>query len=559
VSVPKLPAKRTIGKVEQLAIERRERDHRTARDRGYFFDEAEAARAARFFPRFCRHYEGQWAGKPLELLPYQADQVREIFGWKRHESGFRRFRTVYWEIPRKGGKTTLAGGVGLKLLVQDGEPGGQVRFTATKRDQALICHKAAGMMVRQSPSLRKYITVPKGFAHGGLLVCDRLNATAGVLSADGGTQDGLSLSGDIRDEVHMWKDHELAAVLDTSAGARRQPLTFEITTAGVYVPGSVGWTHHQYALEVLDQTVEDDTLFAYVTAADEGDDPFDPATWWKANPGLGTAPLLSEFAEQAEKAKKQPHFFNAFLRYRLNIWTRTLTRWLPMDRFRECDPTYTDPASMAGRPCWAALDLSSKLDLTALVLAWPEDDGTVRLWSRFYIPESRVGAPGGSLTERNQYPNWVRDGHLVATPGDLVDYEWIKRDLRELRAAGVEIQEIAYDAHGATATATDLSKDGFNMVEFGQGFKSMSEPSKDLEALVVSRNLRHGGNPVLGWCASNAVVKLDEAGNIKPDRKRSTEKIDGVIATVMALGRARGGTGGGYVASYMDQREMVTQ
>jgi phage terminase large subunit-like protein len=558
VADPKLPATRTIGKWERLVQERRERDHATAKDRGLFFDADEGERAVRFFSRYCRHYQGEWAGKPLDLLPYQQEQIREIFAWKREESGFRRWRTVYWEAPRKQGKTTLAAAVGLKLLLQDAEPGGQVWFTATKRDQALICHKAAGQMARSSPSLRKYITVPKGFAHGGQLVCERLNATAGVLSADGSTQDGLSPHGDIRDEIHQWKDPDLAHVLDTAAGARRQPLTFEITTAGVYNPTTVGWTHHQYGLDVLDGTVEDDTLFAFVCSADEGDDPFDPATWWKANPGLGVAPKLREFAEQAAKAKKQSHFFNAFLRYRLNIWTRQLKRWLPMDRWKECDPTPMTLAEMKGRECCGGFDLSSKLDLTALVLAFREPGGMVRFYSRFWVPESRVGADGGTLAERNSYPQWVRDGHLVATPGELVDYDFIKRELRELREAGVGIREIAYDQAGATATANDLRKDGFTMVEFGQGFKSMSEPAKNFEALIVARRVLTGGNPVLTWCVSNAVAKMDEAGNIKPDKKRSAEKIDGVVAAIMALGRLDAEPEEEESGSYLETSPMVS-
>ena len=554
----KLPPVRVPGKLEQRMLERVERDHATARERGYFFDEEEAARSVAFFERYCVLWEGQWAGKPFVLSPWQATNVREMYGWKREETGYRRFLEAYWEIARKNGKSTIAGGLGLKGLVQDNEPGAQVWFTATKKDQALIGFKAGAEMVRLSPKLQRFISVPKAYQRGSPLTCARLNAKMGVLSSDYSTQDGLSPSVDVRDELHEWKDEALRAKLDTAKGARRQPLTIEITTAGVYDPSSVGWMRHDYAVSVLNGNVEDDRLFAYVAAADEGDDPFDPSTWWKANPGLGVAPRLDAMAALADKARKSPGFYNDFLRYHLNIWTNQVRRWLKPEDWAACDSTPVTLEQLRGRPCWAGLDLSRKLDLTSLVLVFPEADGSVTLYARFWIPEARVGPKEGTQAEKNAYPAWVREGWLTATPGNTVDYKRIRQEINALREAGIVIQQIAFDPLNATQLVGELmEEDGFQCVEFGQGFKSMSEPTKQLEALVVDRKVRHGGHPVLAWCAGNAVVTQDSAGNIKPDKAKAAEKIDGIVAAIMGLGRSYATDDEGPRRSYLDTMEPV--
>lgn len=552
----KLPSVRVPGKLELRMLERIERDNATAKERGFYFDEEEAERSVRFFEKYCVLWEGEWAGRPFVLSDFQARNVGQMYGWKREGSGLRRFLEAYWEIARKNGKTTIAGGLGLKGLVQDNEPGAQVVFTATKRDQAMIGFLAGAEMAKTSPTLLRYVKVPKGYPRGSPLTCPRLNAKMGVLSADHSTQDGWNPSTDIRDEIHEWKGRELASKLDTAKGARRQPFTLEITTAGVYNPASYGWERHAYALDVLNGVIEDDTFFAFVAAADEGDDPFDPATWWKANPGLGVTPRLEAMVALAEKARKVPAFYNDFLRYHLNIWTKQVRRWLKPEDWAACDGRPLDLEQLRGRPCWAGLDLSRKLDLTSLVLVFPEEDGSITVLSRFWIPEARVGAKEGTPAEKNAYPMWVREGWMEATPGNVVDYARIRRDLNELRAAGIAIQQIAYDPLNATQLVTELQEDdGFPCVEFGQGFKSMSEPTKTLEAKVVGHQVHHGGHPVLAWCASNAVVTTDAAGNIKPDKSKASEKIDGIVALIMGLGRSYATDGSTYKRSYLDQVE----
>jgi phage terminase large subunit-like protein len=549
-----LTGKRPKGKWELLFEERMARDRARAKERGFVFDQGEAREAINFFSKYCRHHKGEWAGKPLVLADWQSTNIGEIFGWRHQETALRRFRQAWWETPRKNGKTQVAGGVGLRLLVADGEEGGEVYFTATKRDQAKIGYVAACQMVKRSPGLRKYLNVPKGFLRGATLVCDRLGAKMEPLSADHSTLDGLNPSGDIRDEVHEWKDHGLAAVLDSAMGARRQPLTFEITTAGVYDQTGVGWTRHDYACNVLEGTFDDDAQFAFIAAADEGDDPFDPMTWWKANPNLGVSPKIDYIAGRAEKARRMPTYLNDFLRYHLNVWTQQVTRWLPMDRWNESDPRnlsfegYEDWAkSLFGRECYGGLDLASTLDLTAFVLAFPWPDGSVDLLCRFWIPEKTVER---YVHEgKRHYQNWVDLGWLTTTPGDEIDYKWIRQEIGKL-GEKYEIKEISFDRWGATQLVQGLGEeDGFTMVKCGQGYQSLSAPTKDLEAAVTSRRVRHGGHPILRWNAGNAVVRRDPAGNIKPDKEKAKDKIDGIVAAIMSMstGLMKPETGGSYL------------
>ncbi|MEI7705862.1 MAG: terminase TerL endonuclease subunit [Deltaproteobacteria bacterium] len=534
-----------------------ERDHATAHERGFIFDEEEAERAVRFFEKYCVLWEGEWAGKPFALSDFQRQNVREMYGWKHADSRYRRFREAYWEIARKNGKTSFAGAAGLKGLVQDNEPGAQVVFTATKRDQAMIGFRASAEMALQSPKLLRFVRVPKGYPRGSPLTCPRLKAKLGVLSSDHSTQDGWNPSTDIRDEIHEWKDRRLAAKLDTAKGARRQPFTLEITTAGVFDRTTYGWQRHDYATSVLNG-LEDDRLFAYIAAADEGDDPFDPVTWWKANPGLGRAPSLESLQALAAKARNEPAFYNDFLRYHLNIWTAQVRRWLMPEDWAANDTTPIDLATLKGRRCFAALDLSRKLDLTSLVLVFPEEDGGVTLVPFFWIPEARVGPAGKSQAEREMYPVWVRAGVMEATPGNVVDYRRVRAKINELRDFGITIQEIAFDPFNATQLITDLQdEDGFRCVEFGQGYKSMSEPSKTFETLVVGHKLRTGGNPVMSWCAGNAVISTDPAGNIKPDKSKAAEKIDGIVAAIMAIGRSYAVDEDGPKRSYLLDGDLV--
>lgn len=565
---------RPIGKLERLCYERHERDLALAtrpggHPRGYRFDAEEAERIVVFLERYCRHFQGDWAGQPLILGEWQKRMLRILFGWRRAD-GSRRFREAWIEIARKNGKTLLAAGIGLYLLVADGEPGGEVYVTATTKKQALICHKAARRMVDASPALAKRVRVPK--AESANLVYEKLGAKMEILSSDWGSTDGLNPSGDIRDEVHEWKAEELAAKLDTAMGARRQPLTVKITTAGVYDPNSVGWKDHDYAVSILEGTVDDDEVFAFIAAIDAEDDWRDlecraagpdhshpSCVLRKANPNLGISPSITFLNDEIEKALQRPDKVNDILRYYENRWTQQAERWLDLERWKEAESAELTEAELVGLPCVGGLDLADKIDLCALVLAFERDDGWLDFLCRFWLPEERIKLE--AKRQRQFFAEWAKAGWLTATPGEVIDFALIRREINALRDAGYAIGEIGYDPARATQLSTELrEEDGFAMVEVRQGTLTLHEPSKMLEAKIIQRRARATGvpggpNPAARWMVGNATKRMDANGGIAPDKKRSKDKIDFVSAAVTALSRIVGGQKEG--RSYLESEEPL--
>lgn len=522
------PKRRVRGKLERLARERATKDRRRLRKLGYRYDPSLARRAVQFFERYLKHHEGEWAGNSFKLEEWQKFIFREVFGWLRPD-GSRRYRTAYVEVARKNGKSTSLGGVGLFLTIGDGEPGAQVFSSATKLDQARIIHNMAKAMLKQSESLGKYATTLRD-----TISCDRLGSFFRPLGADSKTLDGLNAHGNLVDELHAHRDRRVYDVLVTSMGARRQPLTFVITTAGLYDPESIGWEQHQYATQVLEGVFEDESFFAFIAAADEGDDWMDPVTWWKANPNLGKAVKWEHLHELCEKAKRQPSFLNTFLRLHLNIWTQQVTRWISPEAWRACAERPPEP-ELLGRRAFGGLDLSSKIDITAFALVIPASDGFYDVVLRFWIPLET--ALKRSQHDAVPYDAWIRDGWIEGTPGNVIDYAFIEAEIGEL-ARMYDLEEVAFDPWSAMQTAIRMGQDGMTMIEMRQGYQSMSEPCKELEALVMGGKLRHGNNPVLNWMANNVAVTEDPAGNLKMAKDKSTERIDGMVALAMGLGRA---------------------
>lgn len=542
---------RLPGKFERLWAKRQARELELTRrpvghPRGFTFHPELGERAVQFVEGYCKHIEGEWAGKPLELQEWQREILRQIFGWLRTD-GTRRYRIAYVEIPRKNGKSTLVAAVALYLLIADGEPGAQVYASATKKDQAKIVWDAAVQMVRKSPALKRFAT-PRQHA----LIVQRTGSKFVPLGADSNTLDGLNPHGNVVDELHAHKDRGVWDVLDTAMGARRQPLTFAITTAGTYAPEAIGWQLHDYAQKVLEGVVEDDRFFAFIAAADPPPDDqpeyhFTEAAQRQANPGYAVSVKPSYLAEQATQARQVPGALNEYLRLHLNVWTQQTTRWLPVERWAECEPPPPVGAdarthalqrekSLEGRPCFGGLDLSTKLDLSALVFAFPGDGDLVDLLCRFWLPEATVNAY--AKKGQRSYEAWAREGWLTVTPGDVIDYEFIRAEVLAL-SKRFKLRELAFDPWGATDLATRLAGDLGDkaLVECRQGYKTLSEPSKDLEARVVAKKVRHANNPILRFCVANAVVTRDAAGNIKPDKEKASDRIDGVVAAVMALSR----------------------
>lgn len=528
----------------RLACERHMRDLEDGGERGLRFDEVAAQHAIDFY-RWLKHSKGEWAGRTVELEPWQQFIVWVLFGWLRAD-GTRRFRTAYEEVARKNGKSTAAAGVGLYLLVADGEPGAEIYTAATKRDQARITHGEATRMVKASPALRKRVTAFKDNLH--------IPATASKfepLGKDTDTLDGLNVHGAIVDELHAHPNREMYDILDTATGSRRQPLIFMITTAG-YDRRSICWQMHEYTEKVLQGVIEDDSFFGVIFTLDEGDDWEDERNWIKANPNLDVSVKLDDLQRQATRAKGMPTSLNAFLRLRLNVWTQAETKWTPTDHWRQCGKA-VDAEGLRGRTCYGGLDLSSTMDITAFVLVFPpeSDADDYRVLCRFWVPEDAMRER--SKRDRVPYDAWVRQGFITTTPGAVIDYDYIFEQIVQ-DAAAFDMQELAYDRWNASQLIADLDKERVTtLVQFGQGFASMNAPMKDLAKLIVEHRIAHGNNPVLTWMADNLVAAQDPAGNIKPDKAKSTEKIDGMVALIMALDRAiRNST------SVYDERGVLT-
>ena len=516
------------GTLVKLMRERQTQDLRTGRERDLVWDPDAADRIADFFKNFLRHSKGEWAGQPFELAPWQENDIlRPLFGWKRKD-GLRRFRTAYIEVARKNGKSTMAAGVGLYLFMADKEPGAEVYSAATKRDQARIVHGEAKSMVRKSPDLRRFAAVyQSNISHL------ESGSKYEPLGADADTLDGLNVHGAIVDEVHAHKTSDLWNILETATGSRRQPMMFAITTAG-FDQTSICWELHEHAENILKGLIQDDQFFAYIASIDEDDDWKDPEVWGKANPNLGVSVKLESLEKDCRRAKRSPAFQNTFLRLKLNRWTEQSTRWMDKQAWRDA-AGQVEEGSLEGRECYGGLDLSSVSDLTAFALDFPFEDKHKAIF-RFWLPKDDLK----ERIDRDKVPYdaWERDGFLTLTDGPVVDYKAIRQEIKSL-GERYDIKEIAFDRWNAIQIATQLGDDdGFEMVKFGQGYVSMSWPTKELLTLVLSKRIEHGGHPVMNWMIANTVVTEDPAGNLKPDKKKSRKKIDGVYALLMAIARA---------------------
>jgi phage terminase large subunit-like protein len=517
--------------LHRLACQRHLDDLRDGPKRGLFWDEAIAERACIFFEKFLVHSKGEWAGQPFVLGPWQKFIVGNLFGWKRRD-GLRRFRTAYNEVPRKNGKSTLSAGIGLYLFIADGEPGAEVYSAATKRDQARIVHSEAVRMAKRSPALAERIKFFKDNLND-----ERNAAKYEPLGADADTTDGLNIHGATIDELHAHKTRGMVDVLETGTGARRQPLIFEITTAGVDQQ-SICREHRDYSEKILNGSIQDDTWFAFVSGVDEGDAWNDPAIWAKANPNLGISVKLDDLQRKAAKAGEIPAAQNAFMRLHLNIWTQQITRWISLHVWDENNHGAIDEGELAGQPCYGGLDLSSVSDLTAWVLAFPALDNPdyITLVCRFWCPEAKLQDSHNRY--RDQYQAWAREGYLTTTPGNAIDYAFVKSQILA-DATKFGLVDLNIDRYfQAHQVAMELADEGLEVIGMGQGFLSMATPTKEFERRLLTHQINHGGNPVLRWMIDSVAVKQDPAGNIKPDKGNSHGKIDGVVSAIMALDRA---------------------
>lgn len=491
-------------------------------------DKRRADHAVHFIEKL-KHTKGQFAGKHFKLTPWQEnDIIRPLFG-TINKDGSRQYRTCFIELPRKNGKTTLAAGIALLLTYADDEPGAEVYSAANDREQAALVFNEAASMVRQEPGLAN---VSRVLDSGKRISYTRGNSIYRAISAEAYTKWGYNAHGIIYDELHAAPNRELWDVLTTSQGARRQPLIVVITTAG-YDRNSICWELHDYAVKVKKGLVIDKTFLPVIYAAEEHDDWLNEKIWHQANPALGDFRSLDEIRMLAKRATETPALEMTFRRLYLNQWVNSVERWMPIEKWDACDFNM-DLEELKGRPCYAGLDLSATTDLTALSLVFPRE-GRYDVLMRFWIPGDT--AVEAERRDRVPYRAWAAQGLITLTEGNVIDYRYIREELQRLKL-DYDIREIAYDRWGAAKLVQDLIEDGLVVVPFGQGYASMSPPTKELMNLVLSKKINHGGHPVLRWNADNLVVATDPAGNLKPDKSKATQKIDGCVALIMALDRA---------------------
>ena len=513
------------------------------------YDKDAADYAVMFIESLC-HTKGTWAGKPFALIDWQEQIIRDLFGVLK-PNGYRQFNTAYIEIPKKQGKSELAAAVALLLLCGDGEERAEVYGCAADRNQAKIVFDVAVDMVRFCPALSKRVKILESQKKITYLPT---NSSYQVLSADVANKHGFNTHGVIFDELHTQPNRKLFDVmLQGSGDARMQPLYFLITTAGNDI-NSICYEVHQKAIDIAEGRKVDPTFYSVIYGAAEDEDWTDPEVWKKANPSLGITVGIDKVQAACESAQQNPGEENAFRQLRLNQWVKQSVRWMPMDKWDACAfPVSED--DLEGRICYGGLDLSSTTDITAFVLVFPplDEEDKYYVLPYFWIPEETL-----DLRVRRDhvpYDLWERQGTLMTTEGNVVHYGYIEKFIEQL-GERFNIREIAFDRWGAVQMVQNLEGMGFTVVPFGQGFKDMSPPTKELMKLVLEEKIAHGGHPVLRWMMDNIFIRTDPAGNIKADKEKSTEKIDGAIATIMGLDRAiRCGNDTG--ASVYDSRGLL--
>lgn len=498
----------------------------TRRSFGYRFEEWHADNVCGFIEKLP-HVEGKWDRDTIVLEPAQIFILVVAFGWRRKDDGLRRFSTVYIELARKNAKSTLAAGIALYCLTCEQELGPQIIIGATTGEQAQKVFRPAKQMVERTPALRSAFGLE---ALAKSIPCYQNSGFIQTINAKSSTQDGWNPHAAILDELHAHKDRGLYDVIRSAFGARRNPLLWIITTAGYDVTG-VCYEQRTLVTKILQGVVKADHYFGIIYTLDEGDDEFDPTVWIKANPLLGKSVQLKDLQGYAAEAKASPDSHGEFRTKRCNIWTRAKSAHVNIRKWLKCDgPVVLE--DLVGLPCYGGIDLGSVADMSALRLIW-EVDGRLKTWGKFYLPEGTV-AP---RTERGNVPyiNWAREGKLVVTPGDVTDFAFIERDIRWVLKT-FNVKGMAFDPWNARDLANRLFADRAPMIEFRQGIPSFNGPMKELDRYYLAGLLDHGGDEILAWNASNIVARKDVNENIAPDRSSSTEKIDGYVTLVMALG-----------------------
>lgn len=514
----------------KLACERQKNDLKDV-NIGFVFDEDKANRVVKFCEALPHIKGSQYAGKKLEMGGWQCFILTTVFGWV-NKNGTRRFKTAYIEVPRKNGKSTMSAPVALYMLSADGEPGAEVYSAATTRDQAKIVWADAKHMVDRSPGLRSHLGVETS-AHS-IFISKTASAFKALSKDNNGNLDGLNIHGAIIDELHGHPNRALWDVIETGTGARAQPLIWAITTAGSNRAG-ICYEQQSYVRKILDGVHDDPTYFGIIYSIDEGDDPFDPAVWAKANPNYGISVSPEDLARKALKAQQMAAAQNNFMTKHLNVWVNADTAWMNMQNWEKAaDPTL-DESDFNGEDCIISCDLATKIDVAAkMKLFWRDIDGKRHYYAfgKYYLPEEAADDGRNSY-----YHGWATEGRLVLTDGSVTDHSVIEDDIR-FDARKYNVINAGFDPWQASSMMQRLQQDGLPVLEYRQTVQNMSEPMKELEALVLQGRFHFDGDPVLTWMISNVVAHIDAKENIYPRKERPENKIDGAVALIAAVGMA---------------------
>jgi phage terminase large subunit-like protein len=506
------------------------------------FDAAAGEKYIQFIQQYLTHTRGQWAGKPFHLSPWQQFLVVNIFGWFHAEKGYRKHRTALLFVARKSGKTQLAAAIAIAMMVLDKESAGEYVFSATKKDQAKIAFDEVSRMLQRAPK-----EVKRRFRVNRHDVVAPYDGTCKALSSDANTLDGLSLQLGVLDEYHAQKTSDLWNVLKSSMGSRKNPLMLAISTAGFIKDGPCAEAM-KTAKEVLDEVKTDDRTFAMIFQVDEDDDWKDESAWIKANPGIGDSITLEYLRSQARQAMNiGGRAIVEFQTKHCNLFTGSVEVWIQPEILEAQREEWTPPV---GHPVYAGLDLASVSDISSLALVFPRNDGSFFLQTFHWLPERAVERKL-DRDESSIYGRMAEEfDNVFVTPGNVTDYSAIRQFISGMFlddsgafkndengiASKYDLKAMAYDRFNSSQLIIDLVNDGIECDPFGQGFVSMSAPSKELERLMLDGDLWHDENDVLKWMFSNIALQFDPAGNVKPSKDKSGDKIDGVVASIMAIG-----------------------
>jgi phage terminase large subunit-like protein len=527
-----------------LAVQRQvdDLDREPSDDWPWVFDPERAVRPCEFI-ELLPHIKGKWARdrRLIELGCWQSFILTTIFGWVHRDTGLRRFRDVYLEIPRKNAKSTLSSGVALFMLTADGEPGAEVYSAATTKDQARIVFDDAKQMAERTPDMRTYLGVAI-LQHA--ITVAHTASTFKPLAAEGSTLDGLNVHFTVLDELHAHKTRAVYDVIDTARGAREQSILWNITTAGTDLSG-ICYERRTYTTKVLERVIEDHSTFGIIYTIDDGDNPFTESSWAKANPNWLVSVLRDDMEAASRNAENSEASRNNFFTKRLNVWVNGESAWMDMVAWSKCADTSLSLDDFGGKKCWMGLDLAQKKDFAALSIVFQREvlvqvsDGVYEpkqgwhVFTRLYLNELAVQESGNA-----HLSGWARAGHVIVTDGDITDFDVLADDMRRYCKL-FDVQEIAFDPALSMYFAGKLIEEGLPLVEIAQRAMFFTPPLIQVENLVHEKKLKFDGNPVMTWMVSNLVVKISKFNELRsPTKERPENKIDGPMAMLMALGRA---------------------